>query len=166
MWWNTSIMQTAASPTTITATMTTLSCWRVTALQNDLWPHYKLLVELKRLEQTAELLQTLISPQQSGLTSFPLSSSGCCAVRLFRLTATDRPTLALISLLNKAVWQSIWTPCTVQQHWGQEVNQCPQCVGVKTRFTSLSLCLLWASGEVSTLSTGTGVALYTELTFN
>lgn len=48
----------------------TLSYWRVTALHNDLWPYDKLPVELKHVEQTAEL----ISPQQSSLTSSPLSS--------------------------------------------------------------------------------------------
>ncbi len=36
-----------------------LSYGRLIALQNDLWPYYKLLVELKHHQQTAELLQAL-----------------------------------------------------------------------------------------------------------
>lgn len=46
-----------------------LSCWRVAALQTDLWPYYKL-EELKHLKQTAELLHALLF-----LSSFPLYSS-------------------------------------------------------------------------------------------
>lgn len=82
-----------------------MSLWygKVVTLQNDLWTYDKLLAEWKHLQQTAEL----ISPEESSLTSFPLSCSAAVLQDSSTLTAADGSIMALMCLLHKAVWQEI-----------------------------------------------------------